>query len=289
MVSSIPGGGRSDHLKIFFAAGEVSGDRQAAYLAHAILSQNPNVELFGSGGEKMREAGIDIRIQTSHLGSVGFQESIQYLRPLRAILSQLRAMLRAESPDLAVLVDNEGFNGLLAKFLYNVGIPFIYYFPPKVWLWGEWRAKAIAKRATAVIPAFPAEQEIYRREGARVHWFGHPLLDIVKTEGNPDTVLSHEGLDPNRPLLAIMPGSRFQELQELTAAMLGAARIIKEQIPRVQIILPLAAPHLLPALEVEIARAGMTDRVTIINKHVYTCLSRCQVVLLSSGTATVEV
>src|SRR5436309_3103863 len=128
--------------KIFIAAGEVSGDRQAAYLAKAIVRENGAVHIYGAGGEKMREAGVDIRVQTSHLGCVGLQESLSHIRPLREILEQLRVLLRTERPDLAVLVDNEGFNGLLSKFLHKEGIPFIYYFPPQVWFWGEWRARS---------------------------------------------------------------------------------------------------------------------------------------------------
>ena len=236
----------------------------------------------------MREAGVDIRIQTSHYGSVGFQESLRFVRPLRHVMTELRHLIHTEPPDLAVLVDNEGFNGLLAKFLHKEGIPFVYYLPPQVWFWGEWRAKRIAERATAIIPAFQAEAEIYKREGGRVQWFGHPLIDIVRPDAEPESVLTSLRLDPSRQTIAIMPGSRFQELEQLTAAMLNAVRIIKRRHPQLQIVLPLAAPHLLPTLNAEIQRAGMTDEVTIVEKHVYNALSRCSLLILASGTATLE-
>ncbi|HUL43151.1 MAG TPA: lipid-A-disaccharide synthase [Bacteroidota bacterium] len=274
--------------RIFIAAGEVSGDRQAAYLARALRSQDPGIELYGSGGNRMREAGIDVRIQTSHLGCVGFQESLRYLHPLRKIMSSLHNLVLQDPPDLAVLVDNEGFNGMLAKFLGNRGIPFVYYFPPQVWLWGEWRARAIASRANLIIPAFQAESEIYQREGGTVQWFGHPLLDIVKPETDFHSAATASGLDPDRPILAIMPGSRFQEVEQLTSSLLGAARTILEKRPQYQIILPLAAPHLLSVLEQQIQAARMTDRVTIITQNVYTLLANSRLALLSSGTATLE-
>jgi lipid-A-disaccharide synthase len=269
-------------------AGEVSGDRQAAHLAGAILRQNPGVEIYGSGGERMRDVGVDIRIQTSRYGSVGFQESLRFVRPLRRVMTELRHLIRTEPPDLAVLVDNEGFNGLLAKFLYTEGIPFVYYLPPQVWFWGEWRARAIAERATAIIPAFHAEADIYRREGGRVEWFGHPLIDIVRPEANPEHVFDELGLDAARQTIAIMPGSRFQELEQLAGQMLHAVRIVKQRHPQVQIVLPLAAPHLLPTLRTELQRAGMTREVTIVDKQVYSVLNRCALLILASGTATLE-
>jgi lipid-A-disaccharide synthase len=144
-VLSLP----SDRLRIFMAAGEVSGDRQAAHLARALLRQNPNVTLYGSGGDRMREAGVDIRVHTSRYGSVGFQESLRFIRPLRRVMGELRSLLRLEPPDIAVLVDNEGFNGLLARFLHKEGIPFIYYFPPQVWIWGMYDAYKNAERLNA--------------------------------------------------------------------------------------------------------------------------------------------
>jgi lipid-A-disaccharide synthase len=275
-------------MRILMTAGEVSGDRQAAHLANAMLKQNPNMEIYGSGGERMRDVGVDIRIQTSRYGSVGFQESLRFVKPLRRVMTELRHLVRTEPPDLAVLVDNEGFNGLLAKFLYKEGIPFVYYLPPQVWFWGEWRAKAIAERATAIIPAFHAEAEIYRREGGRVEWFGHPLIDVVRPDAKPETVFEELGLDSSRQTIAIMPGSRFQELEQLAGPMLHAARIIKKRHPQLQVVLPLAAPHLFATLKTEIERAGMTKEVTIVEKHVYAVLSRCALLMLASGTATLE-
>ncbi len=279
---------QSDSLRIFMAAGEVSGDRQAAFLARAMLAQHPQLILYGSGGEKMREAGVDIRIQTSHYGSVGFQESLRFVRPLRRVMSELRNLLRLDPPDMAVLVDNEGFNGLLAKFLHKEGIPFIYYFPPQVWLWGEWRAKGIAQRAHAIIPAFEAEAAIYRREGGNVAWFGHPLIDIVKTEPNRDAILASLGISPTQQIIALMPGSRFQEVNQLLERMLTAVRIIKQHHPDLHVIMPLAAPHLRAMVQGTLARTGMSGIVSIIENHIYTCLNKCDLIMLSSGTATLE-
>src|SRR5579872_3797942 len=275
-------------LKIFMAAGEVSGDRQAAHLARTLLKQKGDVQLYGCGGGEMQNAGVNVRVQTAQYGCIGIQESARFASPLRKAIADLSAMVRTERPDVAVLVDSEHFNRYVARFLHEQRIPFIYYFPPQVWLWGSWRARAVAKWSKMIIPAFSAEVDIYRRKGGRVQWCGHPLLDLVKPEEDRHGIFLKLGLDPSRPLMAIMPGSRFQELDELAPAMLSAARQIKRRHPKLQIILPLAAPHLLPQIQREIEAAQMTREIKIITGHVYTCLSRCEVVMLSSGTATLE-
>ncbi len=289
MAESVLPGSLHQPIKIFLAAGEVSGDRQAAYLAEALWKHDPSLHLFGSGGERMRQAGVDLRLTTSHFGSVGFQESLRYLRPLRSVLSELRVMLLDERPDMAVLVDNEGFNGILARFLHKHDIPFAYYFPPQVWFWGEWRARAIARRAQLIIPAFEPELTIYRREGGNVEWFGHPLLDIVRHRIRPEIAFARRHLDPSRPTIALMPGSRFQELEQLTLPMLKAARIIRRDHPNLQIIMPVAAAHLRAMIDSRLRAAGMESEVTVVSEDVYECLSLCGCVLLSSGTATLEV
>lgn len=276
------------HPRIFMAAGEVSGDRQAAHLARAVLALDPATLLYGSGGEMMRQAGVEVMIQTSQYGSVGISESLRYFRPLRRVMENLRALIRDNPPDIAVLVDNEGFNGVLARFLYDENIPLIYYFPPQVWLWGEWRAKAIARRAATIIPAFPAEVEIYRREGGHVEWFGHPLLDIVKPGEDRERAFRSVHLDPSAPTIALMPGSRYQEIDRLTGPMLDAARLIKDRHPTMQFVIPLAALHLLPELQQRLARAMIPGQVSIISHNVYTILKGCDLAILSSGTATLE-
>jgi len=270
------------------AAGEVSGDRHASHLAREMLYQDPSIRLYGTGGEMMRAAGVEVIEQTAQYGSVGIQESIRFVKPLRRALRTIQTLVRNETPDLAVLVDNEGFNGVLARFLHREGIPFIYYFPPQVWLWGEWRARRIARSARMIFPAFFPEAEIYRREGGHVEWYGHPLLDIVGVRANPADIFRSLGLDASQRTIALMPGSRHQEIAELCNPILGAARLIIKQHPDIQLILPLAAPHLRSGIEHRIREAGLSSHVVIVTEHVYECLSRCTLVILSSGTATLE-
>lgn len=278
----------NDSISLLMVAGDVSGDRQAAHLAGALHRLHPGIRLYGAGGEQMRAAGVDIRVPMTHLSSVGLQESLRFAWPLRRILKQLRALVRRERPTLAILVDNEGFNSTLAGALAREGIPVVFYFPPQIWFWGEWRALSLCRVARLIITEFPEEAEMYRRHGGRAFWFGHPLLDLVQPEEDWPQVLESLGLDSARPTVAILPGSRAQELERLAQPLLGAARLVKHRHPELQVLLPLAAPHLRPLLVRELARAGMAREVTVVSGHTYTCLSRCAVAMMASGTATLE-
>lgn len=275
-------------MKILIAAGEVSGDKQAAHLARALHAAQGDVELYGIGGHRMAAAGVDLRLKTTHLGSVGFQESLRYVRPLRAVRTQVAEMVRSEPPDLAILVDNEGFNQALARTLRKRDIPIALYFAPQVWFWGKRRARSIARWARLIVPAFRAEAEIYRSCGGHVSWFGHPLVDLVRTADDPRGVVVKAGLDPDERMIALLPGSRAQEVEALTPPMLRAARILRDRDPKLQIILPLAAPHLRPTIERELSEARLEDHVKLVTDDVYTLLSRCEMALMSSGTATLE-
>jgi lipid-A-disaccharide synthase len=274
--------------RIFISGGEISGDRQAAHLARHILMQNGDVQLYGCGGDHMRAAGVDVRLQTAQLGYIGLQESFRFRRPMRHAHQTLCKLLKDERPDLAILVDGEHFNLFLTSHLHREGIPFIYYFVPQVWFWGRWRTRGIARKALRVIPAFQAESEIFRRKGARVSWLGHPLLDIAQPGPDPRQSFLEIGLDPARPTVALLPGSRWQEVENFGPTLMAAAAQLLQRKAELQFILPVAAPHLHSTLVRQIEQAGLAGKVRLVSENVYSCLSLCEVALLSSGTATLE-
>lgn len=269
-------------------AGEISGDFQGAYLARALRMQAPELQIFGAGGQQMRAAGVELEVETTHFASVGILEPLRYMWPTQQIFRKLRRLIQSERPQLAILIDNLGFNYALARHLRSAGIPVIYYFPPQVWMGSFLFASSIARVTHLIISAFAREAEIYCRHGGRAIYLGHPLVDIVKPNADTDSILAKMGIDATRPLMAVMPGSRAQELRKLAGPMLEAARIIQSRHPGMRFLLPLAAPHLRPLLQKKIEEAGMTQYFQIICENVYTCLSRCSVVLTTSGTSTLE-
>lgn len=278
----------NDEPRIMLVAGEVSGDRQGAFLASEIQTCNGTVSLFGAGGDRMRAAGVDIRVQTSHLGSMGFVESVPYIRPLHRVLKELTRAVDSMRPHAVVLIDKEMFNTAVACKLYNKGVPIIFYFAPQVWMWGAFRARYIAKIASMVITFLRPEDAFYRRYGARSTYVGYPLLDIVKPDSDPASAFEKAGLDISRPTIALLPASRLQEIRYLTPLMFAAARRVRERIPDAQFVLPVAIDHWRTRLDHCLRESGMQDSVSLIEYTNYTILSQCKAAMVKSGTTTME-
>ncbi len=274
--------------KIMIVTGEVSGDRQGALLAKAILKQDGSVRLVGVGGEQMRKAGVDVRIESPHLGCVGFSEAMMLLGALVGLYRRTQRLIRTEHPDVVVLVDNEGLNTILSRELHRRGTRVVFHFPPQAWLWAPSRALAVAKNADLILSAFQAEAEFYRQSGAKVVWTGHPVVDAVSPNGDGAKALAAAGLEPECPTLALMPGSRLHELRRLTPVMLAAGRRVKQRHPNLQIILPLASARWRPLIEHTVARCGMQNEVAIVTDEGYELRRRCTAALVKSGTGTLE-
>jgi lipid-A-disaccharide synthase len=164
----------------------------------------------------------------------------------------------------------------------------VFFFPPQVWLWGRWRLPLVLPLATRVLSAFREEAEIYQAAGADSLWVGHPLRDAVRVNDDPVAALRRVGLDPTRPLVALMPGSREQEIRDLCGPILGAARLLQQRNPALQFAIPLATEELRADVESAARQSGLHSTV-IYNPESYAVLSRAMVVLQCSGTATVEV
>ena len=274
--------------KILMVAGEVSGDMQGSFLAEALLARDPSLRLYGTGGVRMKAAGVDLRIETTQFSSVGIFAALRFLAPLRGVFKKLRAIVRADRPAVAILIDNHGFNHAVARFLKKEGIPVIYYFPPQLWVASSLIAGGVVRNTRLIISAFEREAEIYRRHGGRAVSLGHPFLDIVKPGPDPSSVLRQLGIEESRPVMALMPGSRRQEVERLAGLMFEAAAIIKRQIPAMQFLLPVASHHLKPRLQEICQEVGCSEQIHYVEEGIYPCLSRCVLVVTATGTATLE-
>ena len=281
-------GGKGEAITILMAAGEVSGDMQGGFLARALLAKEKNLSLYGTGGPKMRAAGVDLRIETTQFSSVGLFEALPFIAPLRRVMKDLEKMIQHDRPQAAILIDNHGFNLALARFLKKEGIPVIYYFPPQAWVGSFLIAGGVARNTNLIISAFEKEAEIYRRHGGRAVSFGHPLIDIAKPGADPSAALAGAGIEPGRPCMALLPGSRRQEVEMLARPMLGAAILIKKRIPGMQFLLPVASRHLRPLLEKTALEAGCREAIHFVDQNIYACLSQCRLSLTTTGTSTLE-
>lgn len=274
-------------LTICLVAGDVSGDQNAGRMAHALREMAPEVRLVGTGGSAMRQSGVEVAVESTGVSTIGPPDTMQALRCVVRVWRGTRAMVNRTRPDLAVLIDAETLNVMLARWLRARGIPVVFFFPPQVWLWGRWRLPMVVPLATRVLSAFREEAEIYQKAGANSLWVGHPLRDAVRVSEDSVAALRKAGLAPARPLVALMPGSRRQEIRALCEPIFGAARLLQHRDPSLQFAIPLASDDLRAELEAWVRNSGLHSAV-IYKPESYAVLSRAKVVLQCSGTATVE-
>ena len=272
---------------ICLVACEVSGDRNAAHLARAIRRSAPATRLIGIGGSEMESAGVDVRVRTTDFAFVGVADGLRIVPALLRLFRRCQRIIVDERPDLVVLIDSEFVTTPFAVWLRRRRVPTTFFFPPQVWLWGRWRLPAIRPLAQRFISAFAAEAEIYRASGADTVFVGHPLRDLVALDQDPAAALRAVGLDPARPVVALMPGSRRAEIRALLPPMLAAARLLQQRDPQLQFALPLAAETLRTDVEAGVRASGV-DSIAVYPHESYAILSCARVVLQCSGTATLE-
>ncbi len=272
---------------ICFVAGDVSGDQNAARLATAIRQIVPDVRLLGAGGAAMREAGVEVQVETTDLSFFGILGALPVLHRILGSYRRAKRAIAAAEPDLVVLVDAEGVNVPAAMWLRRKRVPVVFFFPPQVWLFGRWRLPRIVPLASRVLSAFREETELYSSAGADAVWVGHPLRDLVHVPEDAAAALQGVGLDPGRPVIALMPGSRRTEIRRLASRMLGAARLLQRRDPTLQFAVPLASESLRGDVEQIVRQSGVND-VVIYRPQSYAVLSQARIVLQCSGTATLE-
>jgi lipid-A-disaccharide synthase len=272
--------------KIMISVGEASGDLHGASVAHALKSIQPNVKMFGMGGQAMQEAGVDIVYDIADLGVVGFVEVIKNLPRLFRLRDNLAELMDRECPDALVVIDYPDFNMRLAKIAKEKGIPVISYISPSVWAWRKGRAKEVANIVTKVAAIFPFEADVYHEAGANVTFVGHPLLDIVKTTMSKTEAYEYFDADAKKPLVLLLPGSRQQEITNLLPDMLAAAEKIVAKVPDCQFFLPVASTISREMLQNIIDQYKIT--VILTDKNTYDLMSIANAAIAASGTVTLE-
>ena len=271
--------------RLLLVAGEASGDLHAADLVGALRTSLPDLEIFGLGGERLREAGMHTVADASDVATVGLTQAGGRLRTLWRAYRALARRLRDDPPDLCVLVDFPEFNLRLARRAKRAGVPVLYYIGPQVWAWRRGRVRKIARRVDRLAVVFPFEPALYAGRLPGVEFVGHPLLDRVRvTRGRVETLRAH-GLDPGRRTVLLLPGSRPSEIDYLLPRLLEAVRLLADD-RRLQF--PLALAHTLSGDDVRrrIAAAGVDVRV--VEGDTYNLIGAADVALVSSGTATLE-
>ena len=216
-------------LKIMIVAGEASGDKHGAALARAFAAVAPSVdlELFGSGGEEMRAAGVETLVDARDVAIIGIPEIARALGRLYGAYRKLVSAARDRRPDVVVLIDWPDFNLRLARKLHREGFKIAYYISPQVWAWRRYRVRALRRDVDRMLVILPFEEDFYKQAGLTVEYVGHPLADAVKADSERREFAARNGLDASRPIIALMPGSRNKEVHYHLPAMLEAANRLR--------------------------------------------------------------
>ena len=270
-------------IPILISAGEASGDMYAARLATALRAR-ADVRLFGMGGQRMREAGVEVIADCSEVSLVGIVEIAKKYPALKRVWRRILGEAERRKPRLAILTDFPGFHLRLARALNRKRIPSVYFVCPQFWAWRPWRANLVRRRFVRGLCIFPFEEEWYRARGVEADFIGHPLVGNVAARRTREQFAAACGLDPNQRILAILPGSRSGEIAHHMPTLMQACRLIQRS-HLVQFVLALApgvkpqqiAPYLWPEL-----------RVRMVEDATYDALGAADLSIVSSGTATVE-
>jgi len=270
--------------RLLVSCGEPSGDLYAAELVGQLRQRVPGLEVVGLGGDRLQAQGARLTAHVRDLAVVGLLEVVSHLPRLRRIFRAVLAEVDARRPDVAVLVDYPDFNHRLARELRRRDIPVLYYVSPQVWAWRRGRLRAIRETVTRMLVIFPFEETVYREAGVPVTFVGHPLVDLVRPAEDAAAFLESCGLDPDRPVVAVLPGSRPKEVAHNVSRLAAAAELLRKRKPELQFLVALA-PSLDPA---PVERAFAPSGARLVAGATHAALSAARLALVASGTATVE-
>ena len=267
------------------SCGEPSGDLYAGALVAALRRREPGIEVFGLGGDRFKAAGGDLVADFHGLSVTGLTEALSVLPRSWRTLGLLASAARQRQPHALVVIDYPDFNFRLMRRIKKLGVPVIYYVSPQLWAWRAGRIKTMKKLVDRVLPIFPFEEAIYQREGIDVRFVGHPLIDLIAPEQSREQLLRRLNLDAAKPVVALLPGSRTNELERLAPVMAAAAPMIAAGVPGAQFIVA-RAPHLSDHLFEGFGLPGVTLR--IVEGRTDDVLQAADAVVTASGTATVQ-
>ncbi len=278
-----------DGPRILLIAGEASGDGLGAGLVEALRARYPGARFAGVGGDAMRNAGMETWHDASELAVMGLAEVLRHLPRLLRLRRELRERALAWGPDVVVGIDAPDFNLGVERWFRRRGIRTVHYVSPSVWAWREKRAAKIGQSADRVLCLFPMEPPIYARHGVDARFVGHPMADEMPLHPDRAEARRQLGLPADAPVLAVLPGSRLGEIGRLGEVFLQAAWQVSEAMPALHVAIPAAGVAARELLQAQLKRSPLRSAQTHLHDgQARTVLAAADVVLLASGTATLE-
>jgi lipid-A-disaccharide synthase len=271
-------------MRIMISCGEASGDLYAGALAEEIRRKEPAVEIGGFGGPCLRAAGARLVGDFAQFSVTGLTEALRVIPRSLAMIRRLVETARAHPPDVFVAIDFPDFNFRLMAGLRRLGVPVVYYVSPQLWAWRPGRLRTMQRDVTRVLVIFPFEEAIYTAAGIDVQFVGHPLIDLTQVAQPRSSFLRDCGLVPHAPTVALLPGSRRNELERIVPVMVEALPRIRAVVPDVQFTVA-CAPNLPEAAFTPFTRV---ERLALVQQRSDDVIASSDVAITASGTATVQ-
>ncbi|MCY7375554.1 MAG: lipid-A-disaccharide synthase [Pyrinomonadaceae bacterium] len=273
-------------------AGEASGDAHAAKLVDALRGQSPETrfEFFGATGERMRNAGVETVVNADYLAIVGLPEIARALPMFWNIFQTLKKAATDRKPDAVILIDFPDFNLKLAKSLKKQGLKIIYYISPQLWAWRKYRAKTVKSSVDLMLTILPFEKDWYEKQGiAHVEYVGNPLAKEVHSELTKDEFCAKYNLDPAKPIISLLAGSRHKEVVKILPPLLETAALMESKNKNLQFVIALAPTRRLAEIEAAKSIARNTPKnLIVVPGETCEAVHASDAAAVTSGTATLE-
>ena len=278
----------STPLRVGLVAGEASGDTLGADLIHSLRRRAPDTQFFGVAGPKMQAAGCESWEPAESLAVMGLFDVLRDLPRLARLLARIKRMFLTARPDVFIGIDAPDTNLRLARSLHAAGIPTVQYVSPQVWAWRQGRARRIGESVDLVLCLLPFEKRFYDEHGIHAEFVGHPLADAIPEQIDREAARRALGLDLKSSIVALLPGSRRGEVARLAADFAATARWMAAQRPELKFIAPMASVATRQIFSEVLKRDAPALDVHLIDGRATTALSAANVVLVASGTASLE-
>ncbi|HSN19021.1 MAG TPA: lipid-A-disaccharide synthase, partial [Gammaproteobacteria bacterium] len=275
-------------MRIGIVAGESSGDILGAGLIQAIKRRHPDAEFEGVAGPRMQAAGCKALYPAETLSVMGLAEVLRHLPRLLKVRADLKRHFIANPPDVFVGIDSPDFNLGLEEALRRHGVPTVHYVSPSIWAWRSKRVFKVGRAADLTLALLPFEPPLYDRHGFKATFVGHPLADAIPQQPDRHALREELHLPQDKQVLALLPGSRYSEVQRLGPLFLRTAAWLNEKLPELHFVIPAATPELNQLLKRQIRSNEPDLAVTLVQGHSHEALGAADAVLLASGTAALE-
>ncbi len=269
---------------ILMIAGEVSGDYIGAALIVELRKLEPDINVYGLGGDRMKEAGMNILYHIKRMAFLGFAEVVKHLPFIKQVQSDLIQVIKAENIKYAVLIDYPGFNLNFAKKLKHIGVKIIYYISPQIWAWGGGRIKKIKRLVDKMLVVFPFEEDLYKKNNVNVELVGHPLIERIHEYKflNREELWKKFNFD-EKEILLVMPGSREHEVEKIFPEVIKAAERIASEF-NLQIVVACSTN----IDEDVFNNSADSKKFTVVKGFTYDLMKYAKLGIIKSGTSTLE-